>query len=359
MPTLALTMIVRNEARCLARCLQSAAPWVERMVVVDTGSTDDTVAIARAHGAEVFHLDWVDDFAVARNAALARANTDWHLVLDADEWIVGGGDWLQQLPRKQTPALYTIRVDSDLGDERARVNTSHMLPRLLPREVRYRGRVHEQPVVGNLPVRDSPLIVRHDGYMPTQRAGKKGRNFRLLQQALQEHPEDPYLHYQLGKEYDIQQRHHDAVHHYRQAFAARGGHSDSHHDLVLRLIECLRLSGQLEEAMILAADEMPHWPHSPDFHFVTGRLLLDQMQAHPEQGAALLPMIEESWLTALAIGERPDLPGAIRGHGSFITAEQLSALYQAIRHMDKAEYFRQCYQRDYEAYRRGLSPEAA
>ena len=53
MKTIALTMIVKNEARSLARCLDSVAPWVDKMIVLDTGSTDDTIAIARAHGAEV------------------------------------------------------------------------------------------------------------------------------------------------------------------------------------------------------------------------------------------------------------------------------------------------------------------
>jgi len=58
------------------------------MRVLDTGSTDDTVLRARACGATVPHFDWCDDFAAARNAALDHASADWHLVLDADEWLV-------------------------------------------------------------------------------------------------------------------------------------------------------------------------------------------------------------------------------------------------------------------------------
>ena len=63
MKTIALTMIVKNEARSIARCLDSVAPWVDRMIVLDTGSTDDTMAIARAHGAEVYERRWTNDFA--------------------------------------------------------------------------------------------------------------------------------------------------------------------------------------------------------------------------------------------------------------------------------------------------------
>ena len=71
------------------------APFVDRMVVVDTGSVDDTVAIAKGCGAEVHRLDWPDDFAAARNHALGLADADWHLVIDADEWIVCGGEALR------------------------------------------------------------------------------------------------------------------------------------------------------------------------------------------------------------------------------------------------------------------------
>ena len=85
--SIAATLIVRNEARCLARCLTSVAPFVDRMVVIDTGSTDDTVAIARAAGAEVHHLPWPDDFAEARNHLLACADADWNLMLDAGRRI--------------------------------------------------------------------------------------------------------------------------------------------------------------------------------------------------------------------------------------------------------------------------------
>ncbi len=68
MPRLALVMIVRDEARCIARCLESVAPFVDSMIVLDTGSTDDTVAIAQACGAAVHQFSWCDDFSAARNA---------------------------------------------------------------------------------------------------------------------------------------------------------------------------------------------------------------------------------------------------------------------------------------------------
>ncbi len=83
--TIELSMVVKNGAAGLARCLQSVRPLVDRIVVGDTGSTDASAAIAKSFGAEVFSIPWTEDYAAARNRVLARAQCDWVLVLDADE----------------------------------------------------------------------------------------------------------------------------------------------------------------------------------------------------------------------------------------------------------------------------------
>ena len=82
---LSLSMIVRDEAERIEACLRSVQGFVDEMVVVDTGSSDATVAIAEGLGATVHRIDWPGDFAPARNQALQWVNGDWVLVLDADE----------------------------------------------------------------------------------------------------------------------------------------------------------------------------------------------------------------------------------------------------------------------------------
>ena len=84
---LSLCMITRDEARSLARCLRSVRPVVEEIVLVDTGSVDRTVEIAKQFGARVYGFKWCDDFSAARNFALAKATGDWVFSLDADETI--------------------------------------------------------------------------------------------------------------------------------------------------------------------------------------------------------------------------------------------------------------------------------
>lgn len=84
-PTLSLAMIVKNEEQFLGECLSSVQGLVDEMVVVDTGSTDETKEVALSYGAKVSDFVWNDDFAIARNFALEKATGNWVLVLDADE----------------------------------------------------------------------------------------------------------------------------------------------------------------------------------------------------------------------------------------------------------------------------------
>mgnify|MGYP000909604212 CR=1 FL=1 len=85
--SVSLCMIVKNEENCLARCLASARPVAHELIVVDTGSTDRTVDIARVFGAKVGYFPWTGNFAEARNRSLQQAQGSWILVLDADEVI--------------------------------------------------------------------------------------------------------------------------------------------------------------------------------------------------------------------------------------------------------------------------------
>ncbi|HEX2541120.1 MAG TPA: glycosyltransferase [Caldimonas sp.] len=330
MHRLALVMIVRDEACCLERCLASARPWVDDMLVLDTGSVDASVAIAERAGARVERFDWIDDFAAARNAALAHSEAAWNLVLDADEWIAEGGEGLAALRAHAPDHLGQVRVVSafDAGGGRV-VEAPSWLPRVLPRGVRYVGRIHEQPE-SSLPRQPLPLVVGHDGYRDDRKSAKAGRNERLLGLALAAAPDDAYLHYQLGKDLELKGRFAEAEPHYAHALARCDALGGWRHDLVLRALFTLKRLGRFEAAIALAAAEMPRWPHSPDFFFTLGDLFLEWAAAQPQRGSELLPMIESSWLKALAIGEQPQLQDTVRGRGSFLAAHNLAVLHASL-----------------------------
>jgi len=133
MSAIALVMIVRNEARCIERCLASARAWVDEMVVLDTGSSDATAALAAGCGARVAHAAWQDDFAWARNRALALTDAPWRLVLDADEWIEGGAGALAALRAQAPDFIGQVRVVSRIGGTAGGVEEApSWLPRVLP-----------------------------------------------------------------------------------------------------------------------------------------------------------------------------------------------------------------------------------
>ncbi len=340
MTSIALVMIVRDEARCIERCLDSARAWVDTMIVLDTGSRDDTCARAARAGATVHHGHWNDDFAAARNAALELSGAHWSLVLDADEWIVGGAQCLVDL-RAQSPAfLGVVTVNNLFGaDPPAAAESPSWIPRLLPLGVRYSGRIHEQPD-SPLPRRRLPLQVQHDGYLHSVMRAKQGRNQRLLQRSLAEQPDDAYLHYQYGKDLELRGDHAAALPHYEQALSGAQSGDVWHHDLLLRLMFTLKKVRQFERALALAQAQAPRWGESPDFHFALGDLLLDWAATEPARGAALVPMIESSWRRALAIGERPDLPDSVRGRGSFLAAHNLAVLHAGLGRVADAQHWR-------------------
>ncbi|WP_421657549.1 glycosyltransferase [Leptothermofonsia sp. ETS-13] len=144
-PFLSLCMIVKNEGQNLARCLASAEPYVDEIVVVDTGSQDDTLEIAAQFGARLDYFEWCDDFAAARNYSLSRVTGEWILHLDADEeLIVEDSDFRQQLlSQPEVLAFAVTRNDVNVPEEAFLGGFHVRLFRNLP-GFQYVNRYHEQ-----------------------------------------------------------------------------------------------------------------------------------------------------------------------------------------------------------------------
>jgi glycosyltransferase involved in cell wall biosynthesis len=316
--SLAAVLIVRDETRCIARCLDSVRPWVDRIVVLDTGSTDDTIAIARACGAEVSEMVWPDSFAAARNAALALSDADWNLVIDADEWIESGEALRPWCAGPARLGRVTIASDGAAGNV-----TRNRITRLLPRGVRFVGRVHEQ-VESDLPRADIDLTIAHDGYADAQLARKQDRNRPLLLAEIGDAPDDPYLHYQLGKDAQMRGDQRAASEHFLAALDLSPADANWRHELVVGQLHALAKSGQLDEAIEFAEEQRASWANSPDFHFVLGDVLLDCAMADPENAVGhWLPHACASWERCMAIGERPELEGSVPGRGSNLARHNL------------------------------------
>jgi len=225
---LSLCMIVRNEAQNLPRCLESVRGVVDEIVLVDTGSTDDSVAVAERFGARIFHYAWCDDFSAARNEALAHARGRWILALDADETLTGEARRrLRPLLADERYLAYLINIRSPLKDTRGQAAVVNAWPRLFRSHpaIRYEGRVHEQisPSIARLGgmVARTELVIEHRGYHQdfTDQRAKQARNLALLRKQQAERPDDPMLLFHLGEALGLGGELEAAAAAYRQALA--------------------------------------------------------------------------------------------------------------------------------------------
>lgn len=209
---LSLCMIVRDSARTLPACLASIAPWVDEMVVVDTGSLDETRTIAVQHGAKVFEFPWCDDFAKARNESLRRASGHWLFWMDSDDVIDDeNGRKLRELangPLTEAPTAYVMQVHcpGPPGSCDVTVVDHVKMFRNLP-ELRFEGRIHEQilPAVRRIDgeICWTDVFVVHAGaeHSPEARRRKQQRDLRLLELELADHPDHPFVLFNLGMTY--------------------------------------------------------------------------------------------------------------------------------------------------------------
>lgn len=221
-------MIVKNEAARLGHCLASVQTLVDEMVVVDTGSTDDTVAIARSFGAKVSRFDWCEDFSAARNQSLKLCTGEWVLILDADERLDPAGialirtaistaraqGYLLTLRNHLPSGAYTGTHRGARRDEQGYPEAENLayiteLPalRLIRNHgrIQYTGRIHEliEPAFESLGWKATPLpaVIHHLGKAnPTQELAKQQAYFRLAAQDAKEHPGNKLALYNLMQE---------------------------------------------------------------------------------------------------------------------------------------------------------------
>lgn len=363
-----LVMIVKNEERSLTRCLLAARPFVDEMIVVDTGSTDRTKELAREAGAQVFDFVWVRDFSAARNFALEQSDADWNLVLDADEYLrpvnrkkveaelrkgermYGVGKWMGAILQFDA---YWEPSESNAAGERPISIHSAVMPRVLPRGVRYQGSIHEQPGQG-LPYIRVSLETDHDGYL---QEGKNERNLSYLEEAVQKEPDNAYYWYQMAITLRGLMRLEDSLGWFRRL--EKGGvHNTSYWvDGILRYLYTLMDLGTGE--LLLEAKDVidrvePELAGRADFCFVCGlfymKLVLSDVKAYIEY----LPKIEESYLKCLRIGERPEQE-TVAGTGSFKAAYNLGLWYEVSGQTEKARtYYRRAAKDGYEPARERL-----
>jgi tetratricopeptide (TPR) repeat protein len=226
-------VIARDEEQFIGDCLASVRPFVDEMIVLDTGSADRTVEIARTYGARVETFEWQDDFSAARNAAMDLATSEWVLMLDADERLqAASGPALQAFvtSRPTNHPFYAPAIENRTGEgpDDYHVSFPNRLFKPGP-DLRYVGTIHEDLVYRSDPAQSLGTRVRsiritHLGYLPevVQARNKIARNRRLLLKAVEARPEDPLPRFYLGMDHAVAKQPAEAAEYFLQSLARSG-----------------------------------------------------------------------------------------------------------------------------------------
>jgi tetratricopeptide (TPR) repeat protein len=276
---LSLCMIVRDEQELLPRCLRAVAEVVDEIVVVDTGSTDATIEIARSFGARVIEREWSGSFAEARNVSFDAARGDWLMYLDADEVLVReDAALLRSLSGRTWREAFYLSETSFTGELDGGTAVAHDALRVFRNrpEYRFEGRLHEQ-IAHRLPgylserIEVTDVRLEHYGYLGAVRDGraKARRNIELLRLEQAEGPATPFLHYNLGCEHAAAGEAMHALGEFERAWELLQGVADrdSHRfepALISRLAKTLRACGRAREALAVAGDGLERFPAFTD-----------------------------------------------------------------------------------------------
>ncbi len=257
MPTVGLSMIVKNGEATLRPCLESVRGMVQQIVIADTGCTDKTCDIAQEFGATIIQFPWQNHFAKARNAALRAMTTDWVLILDADEELdaeaekhipgllqsTGVGGYVTPIrnyvPSRFTRAWDRVAVPNDYRHSRATnapAFVAHENCRFFRRhpDIYFTGRVHEavedQVKAAGLKLAGAPFHIHHFGQLSALTVkDEKAKFYReLLRLKAQEQPTNPLAWMQLGlHEFECFNNAEEALSCLERALALEPGASDA------------------------------------------------------------------------------------------------------------------------------------
>lgn len=278
-----LCMIVRDNEAIIEACLTSVRPWVDELIVVDTGSMDRTPELCRQLGAQVFDFPWCDNFSAARNESLRHATGDWIFWMDSDDQIDPvQGQRLRDLVRsKHAPEClgYVLQVHCPADDGHQATVVDHVKLFRNGRGLQFEHRIHEQilPSIrragGSVEFREIHVVHHGSRQTPEQRSRKLERDFRILQQDLREHPDHPFILFNLGMTCDDAGMYAQAIDYLEHCLCV--SHPDESHvrKAWSILVNSLRLSGDPQRAIQKATSGLERYPDDVELRFRLAVLL--------------------------------------------------------------------------------------
>ncbi|GLI08706.1 glycosyl transferase family 2 [Paenibacillus tyrfis] len=279
-----LCMIIKNEEAVLARCLESVKNIVDEIVIVDTGSTDQTKTIAQQYTDLVFDFPWSNDFSVAKNDAISKATAPWILVLDADEYLQHDGPDIRNFLRgldPQKPLGVISSIINYVGHPNSGKMVESSAARIFPRnpDIYFVRPIHEQLRYrhGELTYINGPLVIYHTGYTQDtiQLKNKTERNLSIFQTMQHTGNLKPYDYYTLGNEYMMAEQYELALKQYQKAYVKEEFEKYWFPYCATQMITAYLKLKQYKEASLLIDSSWRFWPQYSDFYWFKGAILYD------------------------------------------------------------------------------------
>lgn len=291
MVPISVCIIMKNEEQHIANCLSALQKFgfgsttigdsSKEIIVVDTGSSDNSVAIANQYTEKVFFFKWIQDFAAAKNFAISKATNDYVLIIDADEYLTSiDFDCLYTSIKKNPNAIGQLLRHNQIEENQIKSIYKDKVERLFNRNYfHFVGSIHEQVhPIHNTPLEyyEIPIIIDHAGYNQSAEELKKkaDRNNELLFKELEKDPSNPYLYFQIAQSYMLLRDFSGALEWYEKGLAFDVDPSLEYVQMmVIGYGECL-LSLERQEDALCLTNIYDNFSFAPDFVFLIGQIYM-------------------------------------------------------------------------------------
>lgn len=330
---ISLAMIVKNEAEVLEECLRSVKDLVDEVIVVDTGSVDGTIEIAKKMGAKVYEFQWCNDFSMARNFASEKCNGNWILALDADEVVnIGEKQTLINFAFNNPSGIGRIKIESKFIDGNEISYSSEYVSRFYPKGLLYKGCIHEQ-LDSLFPRSNINLKVMHSGYFNKD---KSKRNLELLFKELENDKNDNYILYQIARTLHVAKRYEEADMYFEKCYKNIKVNYTYNKSFINLYISNLVNINKFDVGLNIIEKYYNQYSNDEDFNFSCGIFYMNLILSNVVEYGQYLYLIEESYLKCLEIGSTAN--ESVKGVGTFKAAYNLGVFYETTGNLDNAKY---------------------
>jgi glycosyltransferase involved in cell wall biosynthesis len=329
-------MIVRDESQKLSRCLSSVKGLASEIIVVDTGSVDNTKEIALSYNAKVFDFKWNNDFSEARNFSIGKSTSDYNLIIDGDEYITSYDmNMLQSFMLEENKIGRVKRIDL-FKNNNIIEKENIFITRLVPKGVLYYRSIHEQ-IFSDLPKVNVSIEIEHDGYLDRDKS-KFQRNIDLLKNEIVNVPEEAYNYYQLAKEYSGLKDYNKAKEYLEIGYKIIMPNQSIYPDFIVLYLHIALNNNNFEKGLFIIEQSEKYLIDYPDFYFTCGTFYMNLVLSDINKYIKYLPLIEKSYLKCIQIGETNKYT-SIPGTGSYTALYNLGTFYESLGDINNAVHY--------------------